>query len=184
VARGHDYVTLVCDLTEGTVEYLVDERKQTSLDVYFTALTPAQRGQIQAVAMDMWGRYVQSVRSHVPQAEQKIVLDVFHIMQHMNGAVDQVRRHEHRLLRARGDETLKGSKDVWLYGEENVPEHQRARFAELTRRRARKQLQTARARGDSRRACAICGDAVRGWRRRSSGNGGTAGRPAPGSRRS
>ena len=145
VARGQDYVTLVCDLTEGTVEYLADERKQASLDGYFTGLTAAQRGQIQAVAMDMWEPYVRAVQAHVPHAEQKIVFDVFHIVQHMNGAVDQVRRHEHRLLRAQGDDTLKGSKYVWLYGEENVPDHQRDRFAELTRRRARKRLKTARA---------------------------------------
>jgi transposase len=145
VARGQNYLTLVCDLTAGTVEYLADERKQASLDGYFTALTPAQRGQIQAVAMDMWEPYAQSVRAHVPQAEAKIVFDPFHIVQHMNGAVDQVRRQEHRLLRAEGDETLKGSKYVWLYGEENVPERQQERFTELTRRRARKQLKTARA---------------------------------------
>jgi transposase len=145
VGRGQNYLTLVCDLTAGTVEYLADERKQASLDGYFTALTPEQRGQIQAVAMDMWEPYAQSVRAHVPQAEAKIVFDPFHIVQHMNGAVDQVRRQEHRLLRAEGDETLTGSKYVWLYGEENVPEQQQERFTELTRRRARKQLKTARA---------------------------------------
>src|SRR5262245_9467255 len=41
IARGHDYMTLVCDLTAGTVEYLAEERKQASLDGYFTSLTPA-----------------------------------------------------------------------------------------------------------------------------------------------
>jgi transposase len=145
VARGHAHLTLVCDLTEGTVEYLAEERKQPSLDGYFAALTPAQRAQIQAVAMDMWEPYVQSVQAHVPQADRKIVFDVFHILQHMNKAVDQVRRREHRLLRAQGDETLTGSKYVWLYGEENVPDHHQERFTELTRRRSRKKLKTARA---------------------------------------
>ena len=145
IARGHDYLTLVSDLTTGTVEYLAEERKQASLDGYFTSLTPAQRAQIQAVAMDMWEPYVQSVQTHVPQAERKIVFDVFHILQHMNTAVDKVRRAEHRLLRAQGDDTLTGSKYVWLYGEENVPDHHQERFTELTRRRSRKPLKTARA---------------------------------------
>jgi transposase len=145
IARGHDYLTLVSDLTAGTVEYLAEERKQASLDGYFTSLTPAQRVQIQAVAMDMWEPYVQSVHTHVPQAESKIVFDVFHILQHMNTAVDKVRRAEHRLLRAQGDDTLAGSKYVWLYGEENVPDRHRERFTELTRRRSRKRLKTARA---------------------------------------
>jgi len=145
VARGHDYLTLVCDLAAGTVEYLAEERKQASLDGYFAALTPAQRAQIQAVAMDMWEPYVQSVQAHVPQADRKIVFDVFHILQHMNQAVDQVRRREHRVLRAQGDETLTGSKYVWLYGEENIPDRHRERWDELTRRRSRKKLKTARA---------------------------------------
>jgi transposase len=145
IARGHDYMTLVCDLTAGTVEYLAEERKQASLDGYFTSLTPEQRAQIQAVAMDMWEPYVASVQTYVPQAERKIVFDVFHILQHMNAAVDLVRRQEHRILRAQGDDTLTGSKYVWLYGEENVPARHQARFTALTRRGARRRLKTARA---------------------------------------
>jgi transposase len=42
VARGHDYLTLVCDLADGTVEYLADERKQASLDGYFNPLGRAR----------------------------------------------------------------------------------------------------------------------------------------------
>jgi len=145
VARGHDYLTLVCDLDAGTVEYLAEERKQASLDGYFTGLSLAERTQIRAVAMDMWAPYVQSVHAHVPQAEGKIVFDVFHILRHMNEAVDRVRRQEHRVLRAQGDETLTGSKYVWLYGEENVPDRHQARFTELTRRGAGRRLKTARA---------------------------------------
>jgi len=144
IARGHNYLTLVCDLTEGTVEYLAEERKQASLDGYFTGLTVAQRRQIRAVGMDMWEPYVQSVQTWVPQAERKIVFDPFHIVQHMNQAVDRVRRTEHRELQAQGDETLTGSKYVWLYGEDNVPDYHQERFTELTRRRARP-LRTARA---------------------------------------
>ena len=40
--------------TRGTVEYIADERRQASLDGYFTRLTAEQRERIQAVAMDMW----------------------------------------------------------------------------------------------------------------------------------
>ena len=40
----------------------------------------------------------------------------------MNKAVDQVRRGEHRRLQEEGDDTLKGTKYLWLYAEENVPE--------------------------------------------------------------
>jgi hypothetical protein len=93
----------------------------------------------------MWAPYVQSVRTHVPQADRKIVFDPFRHVQHMNQAVDKVRWAEHRGLQAQGDDTLTGSKYVWLYGEENVPEDHQERFTELTRRRSRKRLKTARA---------------------------------------
>ena len=43
VAKGQRYLTVVCDLTWGTVEYLAADRQQASLDGYFTGLTDAQR---------------------------------------------------------------------------------------------------------------------------------------------
>ena len=59
-AKGHRYLTLVCDLAQGTVEYIGDDRKQASLDGYFAGLTLAQRESIVAIAMDLWAPYVES----------------------------------------------------------------------------------------------------------------------------
>ncbi len=42
--------------------------------------------------------------------------DRFHIVAHMNAAVDQVRRRENKQLRLDGDDRLVGSKHLWLYG--------------------------------------------------------------------
>lgn len=133
IAKGHKYFTLVNNLEKGTVEYISDERKTESLNSFFVKLTPEQRENIEAVAMDMWEPYEHSVHAHVPNAASKIVFDRFHIMQHMGKAVDTVRKQEHKELRAEGDETLKGSKYLWLYSWENVPEQHRARFEELRR---------------------------------------------------
>ena len=38
--------------------------------------------------MDMWEPYHQSVREFVPQADDKIVLDRFHLMKYMGEAVN------------------------------------------------------------------------------------------------
>ena len=91
-AKDHQYLTLVCDLDRSTVEYIAAERKQESLDSYFQGLSAEQREGIQAVAMDMWEPYVQSVRAHVPGAADKIVFDRYHILSHMGEAVNNVRR--------------------------------------------------------------------------------------------
>jgi len=54
----------------------------------------------------------------MPAASHKIVHDRFHIMQH----VDKVRRQEHRELLSQEDERLEGTKYIWLYREENLPD--------------------------------------------------------------
>ena len=115
VAKGQRYLTVVCDLAQGTVEYIGDDRKQASLDGYFTGLTEAQRADITAVAMGMWVPYVESGRTYVPDGASKIVFDRFHIMGHVGDAVDRGRKAEHRALRAAGDETLTGTTYLWLY---------------------------------------------------------------------
>jgi transposase len=131
VAKRHRYVTLVCDLDRSTVEYIGDDRKRTSLDAYYQSLSKKQLAGIQAVAMDMWEPFVSSTVAHVPDGKSKIVFDRFHVMKHMLEAVDDVRKWEHGLLRAEGDETLKGTKYLWLFSEENLPEPSRERFAAL-----------------------------------------------------
>lgn len=130
-AKGHKYLTLVSDIDRGTVEHIADERKQVSLDGYFQALSPEQRSGIRAIAMDMWEPFVQSALANVPDAEKKIVFDKFHIMAHMGKAVDLVRRAEHREQKTTGGSELTGSKHLWLYAEENLPEKHRERFAAL-----------------------------------------------------
>lgn len=132
-AKGHKYLTLVCDLDEGTVEYIAEDRTQESLDGYYAGLKEEQLNGIEAVAMDMWEPYIQATRAKVPEAAEKIVFDRFHIMGHVGKAVDTVRKQEHRALMASGDETLKGSKYLWLYSRENVPERRRDAFNALMR---------------------------------------------------
>lgn len=131
--KGHSYMTVVCDLDRGTVEYVAKDRKIESLEAFWTSLTPEQRGAIECVTMDMWQAYETATRRHVPDAEQKIVFDRFHIMKHMVDAVDQVRRQEQKSLASRGDETLKSSRYLWLYNRENIPRRDHHEFKELRR---------------------------------------------------
>jgi len=132
-AKGHKYLTLVCDLDEGTVEHIAEDRKQESLDSYYAGLTQEQLDGIEAIAMDMWEPYIQATRAQVPEADDKIVFDRFHVMGYISKAVDTVRKQEHRDLMASGDETLKGSKYLWLYSREHVPERRRDECAALRR---------------------------------------------------
>jgi len=109
--RGHDYVTVVNDLKRSTVEYVGDACKK-----------------IKAIAVDIWDPYLASIREHVPNSDEKIVFDRYHLMVHMIKAVDEVRKEEHRALKKTGDEALTGSKYIWLYSKENLPDIHKKRF--------------------------------------------------------
>jgi len=175
--RGQDYITVVSDLDRGTVEHIADERRQSSLDSYFEKLTTEQKTDIQAVAMDMWEPYANSVRAHLPDPDNKIVFDRFHVMGYLGKAVDTVRKQENRALFAAGDKSLAGSKYLWLYSEENLPERHRKRFAIL---RA-PDLKTARA--QSRRTCGTSGSTGGAAGASVTSRAGTSGRPTRASNR-
>ena len=78
--------------------------------------------------MDMWDPYIAATKAYVPEAEKKIVFDRFHVMRQVLEAVDKVRKSEHKELLKRGEEVLKGTKYLWLWSEENIPDWRREEF--------------------------------------------------------
>jgi len=139
--KGHKYMTVVNDLARGCVLYVAEDRKQESLDGFWATLTEGQLNGIEAVAMDMWDPYVNSVGAHVPDAAGKIVFDKFHVAQHLGNAVDEVRRKENKALRAQGDDRLKGTRYDWLRNPVEMDPEDRRAFNALRN----SELKTARA---------------------------------------
>jgi transposase len=116
--KGHKYVRVVSSIgTEGDqprVLYVAPERKETSLDGFWSTLTPEQRQSIEAVAIDIWDPFETSVRANLANAGEKIVYDKFHVIAHLSRAVDEVRKEENAKLRRAGDDRLKGTRYSWL----------------------------------------------------------------------
>lgn len=128
--KGHRYISSLVDLDGGCVLDVVEERTESACKALIEkALTEKQQTQVTAVALDMWQAYANAVSDKLPQAD--IVHDRFHISQHLNEAVDKVRRQENKLLLEQGDGRLKGSKYDWLSNAENVPESHEENFAKL-----------------------------------------------------
>jgi transposase len=111
------------------------------LEEFFKGRTPEQLRAIEAIAMDMWEPYVQATLEWLPLGKDKIVFDRFHIMKRANEGVDKVRKDEHRALMTLGTKTLSKTKYLWLYSEENIPEHRQEEFDALKE----SSLKTARA---------------------------------------
>jgi transposase len=78
--------------------------------------------------MDMHKDYIHSTLEHVPQAEEKIVHDPFHLVRDMNEAANEVRKTEQKALRQEEDGSLDGTRYLWLYGRENLPGRWSSRF--------------------------------------------------------
>jgi transposase len=128
--RGQDYITVVSDLEPGTVDYIADERKKSSLESYFEQFGPEQLNRVEAVGMDMWEPFALSARDHLDD-EDKIVFDRYHVMGYLAKALDTVRKAENRALTAGGDKSLTGTKYLWLHSAESLPERHHERFEVL-----------------------------------------------------
>lgn len=139
--RRHEYVTVVIDREAKVVSHVADGRGREVLDAYYASHPLAEREAVSSVTMDMWGPYIASTHEHIPSAETKIAFDKFHVAQHLCNAVDKVRRQEHRVLRAEGDEQLHKTKYLWLSHPDGLTQEAWKRFEPLRQ----SSLKTARA---------------------------------------
>lgn len=114
--KGHDYLTLVAHVgNEGAkVEHISEGRSTESLAGFWREQSPQRLAQVEAVAMDLHRPYWEATVAHVPGAVDKIVHDRFHLMQHVQEALNKVRKQEHRFLWEEGFDLLKQTKYLWL----------------------------------------------------------------------
>ena len=106
--HGQQYATLIDNREKGTGEWVGEERKKETLDLFIQSRNLEQRSATEGVALDIWDPYIESIREHVPGTMEKLVFDRFHIMKHANGGVDMVRQSENRALWKEGYPTLLG----------------------------------------------------------------------------
>jgi len=93
LGKTQKFLTVVSNLETGEPLWFGAERKEETLDEFFrTQLTGTQRSRITAACVDMWEPFTKSILKWVPEC--RIVYDKFHVMQHANQAVDEVRRAE------------------------------------------------------------------------------------------
>ena len=131
IRRGHEYITVVNALGQARVLEVIDDRTQASLDAFWSQYDTNELEVVESVAMDMWAAYITSTRKHLPDADEKIVFDKFHIMKHLGDAVDKVRRREHRTLSASGDDRLAKTRYLWLTHPAQLEGEARARIEAL-----------------------------------------------------
>lgn len=129
VRRGHKYLTVVLDYETGRIVWVGEGRDEEALNKFFQGMTDEERWQIEAVAMDMWPAYINSVRHYCPNA--KIVYDLFHVVKDFNRVIDKIRNEEYRKAKEGGKEVIKGSKYLLLKNHESLNSEERVRLRDL-----------------------------------------------------
>jgi transposase len=124
------FLTVVCNLETGEPLWFGRERKKETLDDFFRSqLVSRQRKRIAAVCVDMWEPFRLSIEQWAPQC--KIVYDKFHIMQHANDAIDEVRRAEFFRQGKKKRGLIKGKKWLLLSRWKNLTAIQRGELNRL-----------------------------------------------------
>lgn len=111
LGKEQKFLTVVSNLETGEPLWFGRERKEETLDEFLgTGLSAFQRSRLRAACLDMWEPYTKSILHWAPEC--KIVYDKFHVMQHANRAVDEVRRAEFFRKGGRWRGLVKGKR--WL----------------------------------------------------------------------
>lgn len=87
--RGQSYITLLTDLDQGRVLDVETGRTREAAQGVWCTLSPEQKEAVEAVAVDMWEPFVQTIRAEVPQAD--IVHDRYPVSAYLNEAVAKLR---------------------------------------------------------------------------------------------
>ena len=111
LGKKQKFLTVVSNLRTGEPLWFGRERKKATLDEFFqTQLSAFQRGAIQAACVDMHEPYRLSLEQWAPHC--RLIYDKFHVMQHANEAVSEVRRAEFFRRGGAARELIKGKH--WL----------------------------------------------------------------------
>jgi len=101
--RGHNYLTLVADMTARRVVFVTEDRDSQCIAKFAQYLDDhrGNRYQIESVSIDMSPAFIKGVDEHLPLA--RVTFDKFHVVAHASAAVDKMRRIEQKT-----DPELKG----------------------------------------------------------------------------
>src|ERR1700674_2496844 len=111
LGKKQKFLTVVSNLESGEPLWFGRERKKETLDEFFEKqLSGFQRSAIGAACVDMHRPYRLSLEQWVPQC--RLIYDKFHVMQHANDAVSEVRRAEFFRKGGAARELIKGKH--WL----------------------------------------------------------------------
>ncbi len=107
--KGHDYVTVFVDMESRRVVDIEHGKEKDAVKKFVEKLElkGGDRKQVEQVSIDMSPAFISGAFEMFPNAQ--LTFDKFHIIQHLNMAMDQVRK-----LERKGNQLIKGHKYTFL----------------------------------------------------------------------
>jgi transposase len=161
IRKGHTYRIVVSDLIRGRpIWFGGKDRSEASMQEFYEWLGPKKVRGIRLAVMDMWKPFRNVAKEKAPQAA--ILFDKFHVIRHLNEALDQVRKTEYARVTGRKRQFIKGQKYTLLTHQENLSMEGRKALKALLA--ANKRLNTAYILKES--FCQLWDYQSEGWARR------------------
>jgi transposase len=134
--KGHKYISVFVCMDTKKVLFCTEGKGADTVERFAEVLEThgGDADNVTEVVSDMSPAFISGVAKHLPKASQ--TFNRFHIMKHLNEAIDQIRREEQK-----DNPILKKSRYVWLKNLENHTHNQAQIYEDLSRRN----LKTARA---------------------------------------
>jgi transposase len=121
IGRGHNYRIIVSDLVRGRpIWFGGTDRSEKNMDLFFRWLGPRKCRGIRLAVMDMWKPFRNSTLKAGNAPQSGILYDKFHILKHLNEALDKVRKSEYARLSGKDRRFIKGQKYTLLSRRANL----------------------------------------------------------------
>jgi len=119
IRKGHTYRIVVSDIPRGRpIWFGGEDRSEASMQQFYDEIGPKKATKIRLAVMDMWKPFRKVTQERAPHAA--ILFDKFHILRHLNDALDDVRRAEYARLQGKQRRFIKGSRYTLLSHRENL----------------------------------------------------------------
>jgi transposase len=119
IRKGHTYRIVVSDLEKRRpIWFGGTDRSEKSMDLFYQSLGPSRAGRIRLAVMDMWKAFEASTKKNAPKAA--ILYDKFHVIRHLQDALDRVRKQEYNRVSGKDRSFIKGQKYTLLSRRENL----------------------------------------------------------------
>ena len=130
--KGQVYLTVVYDLARRALLWAGEDRTEEAVRKFFTGEMGRRRCHtLRVVCMICELLYAKLVREYAVNAQ--ILFDRFHIVKHLNEAVDEARRALWRQLTSKERVDFKGTRWLLLKNPWNLSSHQKERLSTLIR---------------------------------------------------